>query len=596
MLRSLELSALLKPGVSLADVVNKVFRLISFGEGQELRETLSSLEERKKAELPSRQSVERVKPKLDMCVLHWRQHAYHHGFECVGSLGMDASEQKQTNYLFTKFEYVALPSGMTIAQRLNAELGKYYHTDVVPVGCLGYGEASFPRKLEVLAHQARMYAGVIDHVNKLRMQVRGVFSDRAGTELKFANCGALHDHLQAEQVLLQAESATGLGESSTYFFPRALGFTDPMHMVWNAFEAAIKSLPEWPSYEERLRGCLAFLGHRGRRQTFLETQVLESSERQLFHGWKFKLVDWKWQYLADMWRRFSAVAPLLLQRLSVEQIRKPVSEGDGRVSALDPGALQAIESALGDQPTFLALTECFNIFAQAVNRQHLWLTGCGCHDYFWTSKCSDAAKARILKPDLGCETCWRNGRRSSELARGHVHRLLADVRQADSAELQRRISKCPPEKRELVIHGLSQMKRSWTEEFGEKLKCVEELPLVLAGLWPQDAGAQPVAKRIVQAWQGVQERGEVQRQHRVTLDFLVPDCMGVLAHHTQLLPLTGDHTDEVALAAKELNFLPSHAQRVEEIHAKLLKFESHPGPHKQNKVLYYYYYYYYYMF
>ena len=178
---------------------------------------------------------------------------------------MDASEQKQTNYLFTKFEYVALPRRMTIAQRLNAKWSKYYHTDVLPVGCLGYGEASFARKLEVLAHQARMYAGVIDHVNKLRMQVRGVLSDQAGTERHFANCGALHDHLQAEQVVLQTESATGFGESSTYVSPRALGFTDPMHMVWNAFEAAIKSLPEWASYEERLKGCLAFPGHRGRR-------------------------------------------------------------------------------------------------------------------------------------------------------------------------------------------------------------------------------------------------------------------------------------------------------------------------------------------
>ena len=85
--------------------------------------------------------------------------------------------------------------------------------------------------------------------------------------------------------------------------------------------------------------------------------------------------------MADMWIRFLAVAPLFLQRLDLQQIRKPVSETDGRATALDLAALMGIESALDDQPTFLAQTEAVSVFAAFMNRQHLCLTGRGCHDY-----------------------------------------------------------------------------------------------------------------------------------------------------------------------------------------------------------------------
>ena len=66
---------------------------------------------------------------------------------------------------------------------------------------------------------------------------------------------------------------------------------------------------------------------------------LSAFERSRFHSWQHRLVDWKWQYMARMWSRFSPGALILLERLDIAEIRKPISERDGRVTAFDPQAL-----------------------------------------------------------------------------------------------------------------------------------------------------------------------------------------------------------------------------------------------------------------
>ena len=577
----LEVAALLKPGVTLSKLLRCVFRLLKHGEDEALCKVLNELEESALAVTPHRLTLERTKVKLDLCILHWKQYLYRHGWECVGSVGMDASEQGHVNYLFTRFEYVHFPKDWSVTDKLNAEWSHHYCSDCLPVGCLGYGEASFPRKLELLSHQARMFSGPPAGLDVFRRNVVGIISDQAGTERQFANAGAIHDRDKSEQVVLAAEAASGMGDSSSYFFPRALGFTDPMHMFWNAFEAAVKACPEWEAYQPMLQGCLAFLGHKGRRQKWMETQNLSAEERKQLHNFKFKLIDWKWQYMAKMWNKFSTVAPTLLERLSIEEIKKPVSEGDGRVTALDPSALKGIADAMSNKPWFLACTEMYNVFSSAVNRQHEWLTGCDCHDYIWSSGCSDAQKLEMLIADIGVPVCWRRGRRASSLARGHLTRMMADVRQADSIELQRRISALRGEQRERIIHATANKKRMWNEEIGEKLKLCELFPFICTGLWPPDAGAQAVAVRMVEMWKTIVQDGKVAEQNRITLDFMVAGRHGDLGGLVQLAAATGAIEPDLALAAKEYNMLPTHAQRVEELHAKLMKMETRPGLQKK---------------
>ena len=137
-----------------------------------------------------------------------------------------------------------------------------------------------------------------------------------------------------------------------------------MHIIWNACERVITELEMWPQYDEQLRGCLAFLGHPGRRQKWMQQANLSAFERSRFHSWQHRLVDWKWQYMARMWSRFSPGALILLERLDIAEIRKPISERDGRVTAFDPQALAGIEAAQKDKDLF-GFVRSFPVFHQS---------------------------------------------------------------------------------------------------------------------------------------------------------------------------------------------------------------------------------------
>ena len=99
-------------------------------------------------------------------------------------------------------------------------------------------------------------------------------SDQAATERKIPDAPYLAKASDASSGLDAVEK----GEKrfvdvakELFFFPRSVSCTDPMHMIWNSFEASIKDEEAlWTVYEKRLRGILLFLGHTQRRTRWLQ--------------------------------------------------------------------------------------------------------------------------------------------------------------------------------------------------------------------------------------------------------------------------------------------------------------------------------------
>ena len=137
LLRALEVRALLRPGATLQQAVTSILKLLSYGEALEVVEVLQDLERRLLGRLPSRTSLARSAHKLDMATLLWRQHSLAAGWRTIGSLAVDASEQKTTNYLLSRYEYVSLPEKWSIAERLENDWSPYYCTTHLPPGVLG---------------------------------------------------------------------------------------------------------------------------------------------------------------------------------------------------------------------------------------------------------------------------------------------------------------------------------------------------------------------------------------------------------------------------------------------------------------------------
>ena len=105
----------------------------------------------------------------------------------------------------------------------------------------------------------------------------------------------------------------------------------------------------------------------------MRTANLTSAERRHFRNWSHRLVDWKWQYMSQMWSRFSPYSDVLMTKVGVSEMKMPVSEKDGRVTSMDPSALAGIEAAIANKDLFMALTEMFHALDSAVNQQHQWL-------------------------------------------------------------------------------------------------------------------------------------------------------------------------------------------------------------------------------
>jgi len=58
-------------------------------------------------------------------------------------------------------------------------------------------------------------------------------------------------------------------EPDKHFMPNAVLMSGPLHVVRNAYKAAIKSAPGWDEYKEVFSAMLALLGQKGLRDRFL---------------------------------------------------------------------------------------------------------------------------------------------------------------------------------------------------------------------------------------------------------------------------------------------------------------------------------------
>ena len=365
-LRTLAFGSLLRKSVDLKQGINAALEVLSFGADRETQELLETLRSRVLPQLPYTRTIRRAVVKLDLASMLWWRHRYENGMSFIGALAVDASEQRQYHYMLSRFDYVAYAKHWTIEDKLQNDWSEFICSTHLPIGCLGYGESTFVRKFRAMVHEISMITGSEASMDIFRSSVIGFMTDQASTERKLADAPAMRRPSQLEELLTECEKGNLHIESAdvgAYFFPRALGATDPMHAIWNTFEAAVKHCLRghadvWTPYESQLRGMLAYLGHRGRRSKWLLAADLTREERELFTGWKYRLVDWKWQYMADMWKVLTRGAPAFLSKVSVAELQQPVSSSDDRVGALDNQSLDAIALAVSDADFVLKLQKC----------------------------------------------------------------------------------------------------------------------------------------------------------------------------------------------------------------------------------------------
>ena len=364
----------------------------------------------------------------------------------------------------------------------------------------------------------------------------------------------------------------------SWFFPRAVFVSGPLHIVWNAFESAIKKSPHWEKTKESLAGILAFLGHAGLRGRFVEVCLTAEDDnvKHLFQTWRHKMVDWKWEYMEDAFQRLTPIVGVFLARFSAQKIKQPVGQEDGTCDGLDAKCIDMIERTRADRVAFSAVVESLCVFAQAVGRESRWLGGCRCHDWIWRLKDTSAKeKLRLFQKDVGClatECCWR-GRRASDLARGSWKNMIVRVGGATSRELHRRLTPLLPARRAQLLDSFQALRTSWCEEIGSKFAYWDELPHLCLGMYPNDSESQVIARRV-------QEKKAAHpadaHTHRVTRRLLF-DVEAGFGAMVKALADDGVMAPELEAELEQANMVSTCEQRVEEIHAKIYQIGRKAG-------------------
>ena len=296
----------------------------------------------------------------------------------------------------------------------------------------------------------------------------------------------------------------------------------------------------------------------------------------MFASFGSKVVDWKWEYMEDSFERLADGIDVFFSKLDVPKMQAPGGSQEGPQEVVIDGKcwvlLQATQQLNADK--FSTLIELFNVFAGSVGHSARWHQGCPCHDHVWTrSDISEARKAQIMLEFSGgvSSTCWRKGRRASELARGHAKELADGVKRATSYRLQQRLARLDDQDRKELLHIFKVLKSSWCEEFLEKSHYHTILPHLAAGLWPVDSGTPDVAKRMLEQWKA----SDAKTCHRVTWRLMNPKSeyiRGIRKASEGGLPGV-----TLALEAKRMNVASTVEQYLEESHARVGNIQMHPG-------------------
>ena len=178
----------------------------------------------------------------------------------------------------------------------------------------------------------------------------------------------------------------------------------------------------------------------------------------MLHSWPYRVVDWKWGYMEDVWQKWAACVERFFEvwdEGKFETGSGVVPEGvDEFADSITPQVAQLLASVRtsGDVPWLSASSEAHAVFSRAVGAAVRWWSGCECHDHIWTSGESIGRQQEQFEEESGgLLFCGRRARRGSELARGKWKDLVQIVRTASSTELQRRLLKLPVALRDAVM-------------------------------------------------------------------------------------------------------------------------------------------------
>jgi hypothetical protein len=151
-----------------------------------------------------------------------------------------------------------------------------------------------------------------------RYEVKGFLSDQGSsdrgiTKSPFGDPVEIAATLQ--HISNKAISVIHKNAKAMTFLMNALDQPGALHILGNATESALKSLPEWADYEVKLKAVCKALGEPDNKKLLLK-EMFENctpSERQLIQKFPNGLCDHKWEHMEDVHEHLVGVLPILIR-------------------------------------------------------------------------------------------------------------------------------------------------------------------------------------------------------------------------------------------------------------------------------------------
>ena len=490
---------------------------------------------------------------------------------CLGTIATDGTSLLGESWLCTVCDDITFPVGWTLRQKIDHDWSELFTRRYEVLCMLGYGEGGRTHKALALRHQSALRGGAGKGLENFRWSRMASISDQ-GTERKLwdlPDLSALHGLDTATLDLPNA--IPNPNEASEYMWPRMVSWTGPLHIIFNALKTHSESSPHWDTFQQQLRAVLSVLGNKGALRRFLALSSLDSSTRSAMSHFHHRVVDWKWEYMEDLFLDLEPFVPDFFRVFNAKAMRA-ASGMEGSVQVLDPKGMKLLEDIQqGEVEEFAANVSGFAMLFRAVGKLGRWMKGCDCHEAVWQaldatmhrkSRQRKFAQHMLAETKNRCSSCWRVGRRASSLARGHFIPLIKDLSRCSSKLFTSRLGSLPLESRNRVLHRVTTMATKIEEELLEKFSYHQTIPHMIAGVWPLDSESPRVAQQCLQQYDGE----EHMKSHRVSIRML--DKGSHLGRRMAILAQGGTCSVELEFELKAMNLAATTEQYLEAVHAE----------------------------
>jgi len=504
--------------------------------------------------LPKVAVLRRARVKLDIFSIMFERRLWLH-FEYRRYLYLDASPQLGYNFLCGREDRIGIPRDEMLNSHFRSayDINSNFETRILPVSTLGLGRATLAHKTTAAANIYLMESASDAEFHAKRAELRGAIADQ-GTEKGIVD--------EPVTIIPRFENAFSPTDTRSFLFPHALSMHGHLHILYNALQEAVESLPSAATYMEQLRAMEGFLSNKGLRRKFQASCVNGQACHRLFDHYPTVHCDWRWEFLSSALDILTPLFPHIKEHFNP----KKLLEGEGGVlqRALVSEIIQVLETEL-----FPVYSEMLRVVGKTVESYAKKLELCWCHAEFTRTQPARKRKAKRMLAHGGRDTCVWKGRMGPWWVANGIAELMDDIENCSSQHLQKLLATSSEHVRGIVLEEHILLKQRLREILTQKMRVWKTIPWLALGVFSCCCGGDlDTSKKVLQECFNQYAAAPHHRQHRVSRILFHPDS----ACRTDLdtFMLSGKNLQEFPHAfgkLQEYALVPLVERGVEMLHA-----------------------------